>query len=465
MSPQSTNANSQVTKPLSDFKKWSLKTRLIVSGLLLNIVLLPFIGLTVNSAFEQQIQQSVEDQLRAYVYSVLALVEVENAHIVMPEYLLENQFNVIDSGLYAVITTNKDIVWQSSSAFSINLESANWFLSQANFAMPSAGQTLVSEIMVNESLHLAYSFGVSIELSDTPLSIAVTIIKDEQEYQQQIANFKQTLWTWLIVLMIVLIAIQAIWLYWTLKPLGQFTLALNEVEQGKAEQLPQNFPLELNTVARALNTVLSSQKIQHQRYRNALADLAHSLKTPLAVLQSQGDLSAESIEQTAAINRIINYQLNKAKTTANKSWAMTVNVDETANKLIQTMAKLYQDANLDIDYKPSANAVFRGDEADLNEMLGNLLDNACKAAVAQVCLSVVTTPSHLYFVIEDDGAGVSNEQATHIFERGIRADTYHQGHGIGLAIVQDLVNSYQGSLSVSESADYGGAKFELRFLR
>ncbi|WP_254843572.1 ATP-binding protein [Shewanella sp. UCD-KL21] len=436
----------------------------MLSGLVLIVVLLPLIGVAVNNAFKHQIAQSINNQLKAYVYSVLAVAEVKDDKVVMPNYLLENQFNIIGSGLYALITSNSasgvNEVWSSESFLGFTLP---------QLPIPAMGEGKLTQILFDDDIshepnnHVVYSFTVSFETDEKPMQITVHIIKDDADFQRQISEFSNTLWTWLAVLMVVLALIQAIWLLWTLKPLNRFTQELTLVEQGEQTRIEQNYPIELNAVAKQLNVLLKTEQQQRQRYKNALADLAHSLKTPLAVLQSQKDLSADSKEQASNINNIISYQLNKAKTSGNKPWHLGVKVDDVASKLIRTLSKIYQQQHLDIDYQAQANMLFKGEEADLSEMLGNLLDNACKAAKAQVCLSVMQTDNQLHFIIEDDGKGLSSEQQQGIFERGIRADTYQQGHGIGLAIVRDIVESYQGQLSVGASDTYGGAKFTITF--
>ncbi|WP_144213513.1 ATP-binding protein [Shewanella donghaensis] len=438
----------------------SLKVRLMLSGLLLILVLLPLIGAAVNNAFKHQITQSINNQLRAYVYSVLAVAEVKDDSVVMPNYILENQFNIVGSGLYALITTENKLVWSSESFLG---------LSFPTLPEPTMGEGVLSLTNFDDAAdnkqneHVVFSFSVSFETDSTPLPITVHIIKDDADFQRQISEFSATLWTWLVVLMLVLALIQAIWLLWTLRPLNRFTQELSLVEQGQQTHIEQNYPIELNAVAKQLNVLLKTEQQQRQRYKNALSDLAHSLKTPLAVLQSQRDLSDDSKEQAANINSIISYQLNKAKVSGNKAWHLGIEVDDVASKLVRTLSKIYQDQKLDIDYQAQPNILFKGEEADLSEMLGNLLDNACKAAKSQVCLSVEQTDNRLHFIIEDDGKGLTVEQQQSIFERGMRADTYQQGHGIGLAIVRDIVESYQGELAVEQSSTFGGAKFTITF--
>ncbi|MFT7053402.1 MAG: two-component system sensor histidine kinase PhoQ [Psychromonas sp.] len=476
----------------------SLKTRLIVSALLLILVLMPLIGFTLNDAFKEQVKSASKNELSAYVYSVLAVTEFDNGQLLMPELLLENQFNVIQSGLYALIVMadtkdnvppllasdlkrqpnlvldkmqastnagNAGIAWQSDSFLG--------FEAPANLPHPAIGQSVFSEIKLEEKPYLIYSFTASLEQipsqSDSAapllpaLPITIHIIKDQLDFQRQVDRFTKQLWSWLLILMVLLVTVQMVWLLWTLKPLAKFTKELNDIEQGRTQQLTEIYPTELQSVARQLNALLNTEQSQRKRYRNALSDLAHSLKTPLAVIQSQKELNRASIEQVSIINSIIGHQLKRAQTAAGASWHLGIKVKSVSDKLIRTLHKIYREPQISIDQNVDPKAIFKGDEADLTEILGNVLDNACKAAKSQVALTVTANENVLIITVEDDGQGISPEQHTQIFERGMRADSYQRGHGIGLAIVRDLIDSYNGQLAVSTSQALGGAKFVFSF--
>jgi two-component system sensor histidine kinase PhoQ len=455
----------------------SLKVRLVISAMLLILVLMPLIGLTLNDAFKQQARSAVKNELSAYLYSVLAVTEVENNQLVMPEQLLDNQFNVIQSGLYALISVpvlngqnpslirSSKLVWFSDSFLG--------FKAPQKLPYPALGKSEFSEIELEGKPYLIYSFSASFEQSasqtaqaeknSTQFPVSIHIIKDQKDFQQQVKQFGKQLWSWLLILMVFLIVVQLAWLLWTLKPLAKFIKELNDIEQGRAEQINEIYPTELQAVAHQLNSLLNTEQNQRKRYRNALSDLAHSLKTPLAVIQSQQELSHTSIEQISVINKIIEHQLKRAKTAAAASWHLGVNVRSVTDKLLRVLNKIYQQPPIAITQQVDKKAVFKGDEADLTEILGNLLDNACKAAKSQVLLTVFVSGNVLNIVVEDDGKGITVEQQSIIFERGMRADSYQHGHGIGLAIVRDLIDSYNGQLAVSRSQTLGGAKFTLSF--
>ncbi|MCS6152608.1 GHKL domain-containing protein [Shewanella baltica] len=439
----------------------SLKARLVISALLFILVLLPLIGVALNDAFTEQVKSATKNELSAYVYSILAVTEVENKQISIPELVLENRFNLIQSGLYAIATTEdasgkQTIVWHSQSFMGM--------MPPPHFTIPATGQSAFEQIELAEQPHLIYSFSVSFASQNQNVPVTIHIIKDEREFQQQIDQFNQQLWTWLLILMFVMLVFQLSWLVWTLRPLARFTQELYSVEQGKSMQLSSQYPTELQAVARQLNILLNTEQTQRKRYRNALADLAHSLKTPLAVIKSQADLSEASSEQVSVISRIIGHQLKRAQTAAAASWHLGIRVDDVAAKLLRTLAKIYREPQINLSGEMADEAVFKGDEADLTEILGNVLDNACKAAKSTVKLTVTGDAYQLLICIEDDGPGISEALQNQIFERGIRADSYHQGNGIGLAIVRDLVDSYNGRISVSRSETLGGAKFSISFV-
>lgn len=443
----------------------SLKVRVLLSTLVMTIVMLPVIGITLTQAFERQLSIALNNELTAYSYSILTVAEVDNNQLLMPEFLLENQFNISQSGLYALINSlprknfPAEKLWQSQSLLTLPLQA----LSAEFIPSPKIGENTFSSIMFEGRKHLLYSFSVSFSDNAQPFPITLHLIKDQKEFLIALSDFKQQLWSWLIALMLVFIVIQVAWLLWTLKPLKVLAHELEYIEQGKKNALDANYPLELQQVTSQLNTLLLTEQNQRKRYRNALADLAHSLKNPLAVMQSEASLSKDAKEQISLINNIIEHQLKRAQSAGESSWHLGVAVKPLFDKLIASLMKIYQDKELHFTVNVDNNALFKGDEADLMEMLGNIADNACKAAKCAVAVTVQVNNKQLTIIVEDDGVGIEPSKQHAILARGTRADTYHAGHGIGLAIVRDLVSSYQGHLSIATSTSLGGAAFILTF--
>ncbi|WP_246143459.1 ATP-binding protein [Colwellia echini] len=433
------------------------------------------------NSFEKHMVTSIENELSAYSYSILAVAEVEQASLVMPEVLIENQFNVTDSGLYAFIskpTSQQEInngafnledkiLWQSQSSFILNLPDILTDLLLDEFASEhtplATGDKSFSTVNIKNTPYFIYSFAVSFSDEEQDFPIIVHIVRDKQTFIELINDFEQQLWFGLAILMLIILLLQLAWLMWTLKPLSTLQKEIHAVEQGKAEKLTSTYPKELSKLTNQVNQLLVTEQKQRQRYRNALSDLAHSLKTPLAVLQAQSDISAVNQEQINRINSTIDHQLKRAQSAGQSSWLLGIGVTPIVDKLLNTLAKIYQHQDTTLKLSSHKNLRFKGDEADLLELLGNLLDNAYKAAKSTIKLTIEQQGELLIICVEDDGVGIKSEQIERILERGTRADTYESGHGVGLAIVRDLVKSYQGELNIGNSLELGGASFTLRF--
>lgn len=443
---------------------------MLFSALLMIFILLPIVGLIISNAYEKHMVASLKNELSAYSYSILAIIEVENNTLVMPEQLLETQFNVSQSGLYAVLTTSSTTI-QNNSAPTRTTESIKLWSSQSllapwqttTFRQPSLGESAFYQADIDAQAHYIYSLSVSYGSEEQPFPMTLHIIKQQNDLTHMMAEFHRQLMLGLAGLMLVLLLIQYLWSIWTLKPLKNLSTELSDVEQGKSERLTGTYPTELNQVTEQLNLLLNAEQKQRQRYRNALSDLAHSLKTPLAVMQTQKELSELTQEQLSIINVIIEHQLRKAQSAGQSSWYLGTAVAPIANKLLNSLTKIYRDKELlfTVNIPPECN--FKGDESDLLEILGNLLDNACKAANKQVHLEIKLSANSMTIIIQDDGVGIDPTLREEILQRGTRADTYQHGHGIGLAIVRDLVKSYQGSMHIEASEQLKGAKFTLNF--
>lgn len=452
----------------------SFQTRLLLSSFLMVLILIPTLGIIINNAFYRQMQSSIESELRAFSYSILAVAEAEDQHLILPEVFLENQFNVIESGLYAVfsqvephpqlskqikdkIKEKQTVVWVSPSLFGLTL----------NFSLPSPelGESHFQSTIFNKRQHFIFSFSVSFSENNNDLPLTLHIIKDQSDFLQTINTFKHQLWVRLVILMLILFAIQVVWLTYTLRPLQRISKEIKAVESGDKLQVEHTYPIELQQLANQINVLLRTEQQQRQRYRNALSNLAHSLKTPLAVIQGHKELSQTAQQQITRINNTIEHQLKKAQSSGQAAWHVGIKVQPIGTKLINSLNKIYQEKQLTISFDITKEALFKGDESDLFELLGNLLDNACKAANKRVHLNVYYIEKFLVIAVADDGVGVTQEQKKHILNRGTRADTYEHGHGIGLAIVRDLVHSYQGGINIKSCEEFGGALFTLELPR
>lgn len=439
----------------------SLKFRLASSALLILLVLLPSIGFTLNNAFETHLESAIKGELTAYSYSVLADAEYIDGSLLMPEQVMESRFNIIDSGLYAVAVdmNTQQSVWQSSSALNLAMSEG--------LKVPVIGESDFYQLTAQSAgvlqRYFISSLSVSFASDEQEYPVTLHVISNQQSYLNSVAQFQQQLIIWLVTIAIIFIAMIAAWLVWTLRPLTRLAHELSDIEQGERQQIEHEYPTEITPVTHQLNHLLKTEQGQRLRYRNALSDLAHSLKTPLAAIRSTQNVAKEVTTEVDKINNIIEHQLKRAQSAGQSAWRLSVEVQPCVHKLINAFDKIYRDKGIDITANIPANTVFKGDEADLFEMLGNLIDNAFKAANHKIQIDVKVCNQQLYLSVSDDGKGVAEQEKQIILQRGLRADTYEQGHGIGLAIVRDLVESYQGTIDISRDEILGGAKFTLIF--
>jgi two-component system sensor histidine kinase PhoQ len=269
-------------------------------------------------------------------------------------------------------------------------------------------------------------------------------------------------------MVVFLLVTQMLVLRWGLRPLRKVSVELATIESGQQENVKGDYPSELKLLTDSINSLINHEHKQQKRYRNGLADLAHSLKTPLAVLQgainSDEDetLRRKTIhEQIDRIDNIIQYQLRRAATAGSSPGMGLVMLHPLAIRIVNTVQKAYRNKQPDVTIAIDDSIGLRIDEGDLMELLGNLIDNAFKWCRNRIELSAYHRDNQVIIQVKDDGPGIDPQQIARILERGVRADQSTPGHGIGLAIVRDIMQVYEGELSI-ENNPPGGACVTLR---
>jgi two-component system, OmpR family, sensor histidine kinase PhoQ len=289
-------------------------------------------------------------------------------------------------------------------------------------------------------------------------------------YEQQLWRFRSELLGWFTGSMGVLLVTLAVLQHWVLAPVRRLEREIHEVEEGRSEKLGEGYPRELAGVAGNLNALLIGERRRVARYRDTLGNLAHSLKTPLAVMRSSLPAGSPAGTLGAEIDRmsgIIEHQLKRAAASGGALLgAAPVEVAQVAGELRRALLKVYAGKDLVIELAIAPGAQFIGDRGDLTELLGNLLDNGCKWCRSRVRLTVTSEEQagprqRLSLAVEDDGPGISAADRERVLERGVRADASVPGHGLGLAMVRDSVDLYGGTLSI-ERSPLGGACVALR---
>ena len=258
-----------------------------------------------------------------------------------------------------------------------------------------------------------------------------------------------------------------------LRPLRQIETEIREIEEGRRRSLSGRLPTELTGVARNLNLLIDSERARSDRYKETLANLAHSLKTPLAAMRallnemSNVKLARRFNDEIDRMDEIVRYQLRKPATSGATNLSLTaVPVKREVERLIDGLRKVYHDKEPVIESDIADGVQFRGDKGDFLEVAGNLLDNACKWCNSRIRITAgpaddgARNGGGMVLSVADDGPGIPVEAAEALLQRGTRLDESRPGHGIGLAVVKDIARSYGGDLSIRRS-DLGGAEIRV----
>ena len=439
---------------------WSINRRLILAGLLLIPLSLMILGVGYFVAANNSAQVAQRQYMQLAVYWLLANADINpEGGVEMGPLIEEPRLANPQSGFYALITDAEGtIYWRSASSVAMRLEGLATNVKNIPFGQDDY------EAERGNLAH--YRRPVKWELMNGEQVVLVFHVFEQKNWvNDQLAAHKGVLQASYVATTVVLIAVLLLIVRWGLRPMGGLVGQLKRVERGEAHRIEGVFPVELDDLVLAINQLLGNEEKQRERYRSAQADLSHSLKTPLSVLRNDaqsltGEAKQSAEKAIARMQEIIDYQLQRAAIKHTESLVKTqVDLHATAQRVVQSLTKVYADKPLTIQVEGSALNVM-GDERDLMDMIGNLTDNACKAATSQVLIRVLFAEGKAQLCVEDDGPGIDASMLDDITLRGHRADQYDSGHGIGLAVVSDIVASMNGQMTLTKST-LGGARFDV----
>lgn len=288
-------------------------------------------------------------------------------------------------------------------------------------------------------------------------------------------------WGWFsyVLLANLLLAIPLLWMaaWWSLRPIQSLAREVRELEEHHREHLNPQTTRELTSLVTNLNRLLTSERERYDKYRTTLTDLTHSLKTPLAVLQSTlrslrtdkmtvSQAEPVMLEQISRISQQIGYYLHRASMRGGNV-LMSRELHSVApllDNLTSALNKVYQRKGVTITLDISPETMFMGEQNDFMEVMGNVLDNACKYCLEFVEITARQTDDALHLFVDDDGPGIPHSKRTLIFDRGQRIDTLRPGQGVGLSVAREIVEQYGGQILPAESS-HGGARMEVIFGR
>lgn len=321
---------------------------------------------------------------------------------------------------------------------------------------------------------LTDGYGAQIRIVERQISIegepiAITVTGNLDEILELVEDFRGQTFVVLGAVGIMLAVMSGLVARFALRPIGRLRRAVESVREGEAERVEGHYPREIEPLAEEVNELLRSNSEIIERARNQVGNLAHGLKTPLAVLRNEAagsrtGLSKIVLSETEKMAGLVASYLDRARLAARTAVVgRKTNIGEGLERLVRVMRKLHGNRELQFTL-PEPALWFRGEEGDFEEMAGNLIDNACKWAKQTVRVTAMPVPGQerqLQVIVEDDGSGLSREEAATVLRRGVRLDEKTPGSGLGLDIVKELVDVYGGTLSLEQS-EFGGLKVCLR---
>jgi signal transduction histidine kinase len=455
----------------------SLSLRLILSSATVSIVVLVSAALLLGSLFNAALERNFDARLRAVLDGLLANVEIgANGEPVMSQQLADTRFSLPLSGWY----------WQVDPPTGSSIaDLASDSLLERRLAIPAADLASrsaegIASFYLDDSQKVdnrpvrlrGIEQDFKLPGSDKTFSFVVTGNYDE--LRQEVQSFRHTLFTVLAVLGAGLLAAVFFQVTFGLRPLRILEARLTEIRQGRSEHLAGEYPSEIQPIADELNLLIQSNAEIINRARTQVGNLAHALKTPLSVLTNeaaahQGPLASKVTEQAAVMRDQVNLYLDRARRAARaQGLGAVTEVQPVLDGLARTLQRIYREKGIEIAVRCEPGIKFRGERQDLEEVAGNMLDNACKWARHRIEVRVALTKeiqgdgrAWLAFSVDDDGPGISPEKRAEALRRGGRLDESKPGSGLGLSIVTETAGMYGGNVELA-SAPLGGLRITLR---
>ncbi len=433
-------------------------------------------GFLLSSLFRSSIERSLDNRLLADLENVVAVAELDcSGGFTMPKPLIAERFTRVFSGSYwqvasMAIGTDKQpdqlmrsrSLWDKILPFSDKKKPGEI---QKGYAGGPIGQNLR---FIERIVSLP---GSEPEAGATACSgdkvFRITIAGDLNDIESEVKSFNTTLFGSVIVLGVSLFAAMALFVRLGLAPLDHVSKSLAAIRAGRADHLEGKFPVEIQPLADEINQLVKHNIEVVARARTHVGNLAHFLKTPLSVLANEvqgvnGAMAETVARQVQVMRRQVDHYLARARTVASASViGARTEVTPVLTDLTRALTKIYAAQGITVERGGVDGLTFRGDRSDLEEMVGNLLDNACKWAEEKV--AVVAVPGkqgRLLITVTDDGPGLSDEQKKRVLERGERLDESKPGSGLGLGIVKEIAALYGGTLTLNRSQS-GGLSSEL----
>lgn len=429
--------------------KRSISLRLLLAVLVMVGLALPIAGTLLSHHYRVSAIQAFDERLAATLNVIMAGVTYDRLaqQLVLDQALGDPRFENVYSGWYWQITDGAQNTLASRSLWDQRLP----VVENENLSARSiSGPRDQSLRMVERDIYLAPL--------EAPLHISVAARNDV--LADDIGEFQHLLWGGLIGLGALLIGVLALQVRWGLAPLRRMHANLRDVEQGRSEQLDTRLPEELATLAGSMNAVLARDQRLIERGRHTAGNLAHALKTPLSVMRLQlrqlpeANRSAWEVE-LARIDSAVRHHLARASAAGEGVRFAPITLHTTLAPLLNGLARLAQRRDIVLRQTWGQSIRVHMDEQDIQELVGNLMDNALRWAQSEVALDVQIDEQRLMLTVRDNGPGMSEAECQQAVQRGKRLDEQRSGSGLGLAIVTDLVALYSGQMHLTRASTGG----------
>ena len=441
----------------------SLTLRLTAAAILWSVILLLVGGVLLTFQFDAYVQRNFDSRLQSYLFEIIAETASEDGETSPKPELEDQRFSRTFSGWYWQIDATDGPLFQSDSLWDQSL------------SVPPQASSESNEAAIAGPLGQQLRFvSRTIQPPGSPLPLVFTVAVNEAEIAAEAERFSdaltasfQTLGQWLIGFIIIGFALFIVFVQrFGMRPLRRLGDAMNQIRTGRTRRLTGNFPSEIAPLARELNALLDSNEAVVERARAHAGDLAHMIKTPLSVLMNEAEkedspLAEKVMRHAKSMRGQVDHQLARASTAAAANLiGVRAQVGPVVAELVRTLETIYSGRDLTFSQAGDLSAHFRGEKEDLQEMIGNLMENACKWAKTKIELNVTRHGDRLKIAIEDDGPGLTAEECIEVLKRGMRLDEAVPGTGLGLAIVVDIARLYSGDIVLGAGA-HGGLKAEL----
>ena len=406
-----------------------------------------------EAAFRDNAADAVETRLEAQVLLLMGLADVIGpADVRVPEMLPESRLQLPVSGLYArILGEEGETLWRSPSTVGVSLR--GW----------------------SEDEYFSFSLPVQWELEGDQIGLTFQMLEDREAFNEQVEQYRTSLWQGLgaMTLSMILVLSLALW-FWGLRPLRQVRRDLDALRHGDHARLAGDYPTEVRALTGSINDLVEFERARLVRQQNALADLAHSLKTPISALR----LNLESTRpdpddmqrQVDRLQAIVQHQLNQAQRLGPAPFQAAEPLTPIIERTGQALGRLAAQEGVALETDLAPGCALRMDSGAIFELLGNTLDNAIRHATTRVRITTRCQAREVTLIIDDDGPGIPPDDRARVLERGQRADTRGgqddgpgEGQGLGLSIIHALVTDHGGALFIEQAPDLHGARIRMVF--